>query len=303
MLFTTVMLHQVPLSILRSFEAAARTGSFQAAASELSLTPSAISHAVRKLERTLGTALFEREGRTVRLSADGKTLMGYIGRAFDELRLGMERVSTRVPTLLRLYSAPSFAAQWLAPRLPEFLALHPGLQVRLSADAEAPRYQKDEYDAGIAYGAPSSQGDLDVVPLPEEMVTPLCTPDVAKSITSPKDLLNATLIESDNKKIRWSAWFAANCLQAPPPKGLRFDRSFLAIAAASDGMGVALESTLLAKREIEKGWLVPAVPGPVTNVHYTGHYLVIPAGARQRRTARLFSDWLIASLTSERRIV
>src|SRR5918998_5987303 len=126
------MLHQVPLSILRAFEAAGRTGSFRAAATELGLTPSAVSHAVRKLEQTLGASLFEREGRAVHLSPEGEALMRHVGRAFDELRRGLEIVSTRGPMMLRLHSAPSFAAQWLTPRLSRFLRIHPGIEVRLA---------------------------------------------------------------------------------------------------------------------------------------------------------------------------
>jgi DNA-binding transcriptional LysR family regulator len=80
------MVGQVPLSLLRAFESAARTGSFRTAADELHLTPSAVSHAIRKLERTLGAGLFEREGRTVILSPEGEALMRHVGHAFEELR-------------------------------------------------------------------------------------------------------------------------------------------------------------------------------------------------------------------------
>src|SRR5918998_2495319 len=118
----------MPLSFLRAFEAAGRTGSFRAAAAELNLTPSAVSHAVRKLEEALGTNLFLRDARAVRLSYEGEALMRHVSRAFDELRRGMEAVSTRGPQLLRLHSAPSFAAQWLSPRLSRFLAECPGIE-------------------------------------------------------------------------------------------------------------------------------------------------------------------------------
>ena len=91
------MIQAMPLSFLRAFEAAGRTGSFRAAAAELNLTPSAVSHAVRKLEQVLGTSLFERDTRNVRLSYEGEALMRHVSRAFDELRRGMEVVSTRGP--------------------------------------------------------------------------------------------------------------------------------------------------------------------------------------------------------------
>lgn len=152
------MLQNVPLSFLRIFEAAGRTGSFRAAATELNLTPSAVSHAIRKLEQVLGVTLFERDTRNVRLSYEGEALMRHVARAFEELRRGMEVISTRGPKLLRLHCAPSFAAQWLTPRLPVFLKLHPGIGVRLAAGTDYTRFTADEFDADIVYGPPRGDG-------------------------------------------------------------------------------------------------------------------------------------------------
>jgi DNA-binding transcriptional LysR family regulator len=289
------MAQHAPLSLLRAFEAAGRSASFRAAAAELHLTPSAVSHAIRKLERSLGTALFERNGRAVRLSPEGETLLRHIGRAFDELRRGMEVVSTHSPRLLRLHSAPSFAAQWLAPRLSRFLATCPGTDIRLSAGTDYTRFLTDEFDADIVYGPPRQEGLL-VLPLGEETVTPLCTPRLARSIRKPVDLLRHVLIESDNKQIRWPAWFTANGLTAPLPHGTRFDRSFLAIAAAAEGLGVALESTRLAERELKSKKLVAPLGGRTGEVRDVGHYLVFPPAARQRHTLRLFVAWIGAEL-------
>src|SRR5918993_4915758 len=161
------MIQDIPPSVLRAFESAGRTGSFRMAAMELGLTPSAVSHAVRKLERTLGASLFEREGRAVHLSPEGEALMRHVGRAFDELRRGLELVSTRGPQLLRLHSAPSFAALWLSPRLSRFLRDHPGTEVRLAAGTDYTRFLNDEFDADILYGLPRQEGFV-VVSLGEE---------------------------------------------------------------------------------------------------------------------------------------
>ncbi|MDQ0469581.1 LysR substrate-binding domain-containing protein [Labrys wisconsinensis] len=289
------MLKDVSLSSVRAFEAAARNGSFRAAASELNLSPSAISHAIVKLEQALGTNLFEREGRLVRLTSDGEMLMRHVGTAFDELRRGMEAVSTRGPQLLRLHSAPSFAAQWLSPRLARFFALHPDIEVRLAASTDYARFTTDEFDADIVYGPPRSDGVL-VVPLGEEVVTPLCAPALAASIRTAADLAGKVLIQSDSKLVRWPAWFEANGMTAPAPHGTRFDRSFLAIAAAVDGLGVALESTRLAEREIAAGRLVAPLAGKAEDVRYVGHRLVYPRAGRQRRAVRLFAAWLLGEL-------
>ncbi|HEX6110975.1 MAG TPA: LysR substrate-binding domain-containing protein [Geminicoccaceae bacterium] len=292
------MLDQIPPSILRAFESAGRTGSFRAAAVEIGLTPSAVSHAIRKLERTLGATLFEREGRTMRLSPEGEALMRHVGRAFDELRRGIEIVSTRGPMMLRLHSAPSFAAQWLSPRLSRFLREHPGIEVRLAAGTDYTRFVNDEFDADIVYGKPRDEG-LTAVPLGEETLTPMCAPDLARQIETPMDLYRCVLIESDNKQIRWGAWFAHNALAAPRPHGTRFDRSFLAIAAAVNGLGVALESTRLAERELASGRLVRPLAGRAEDVRYVGHYLVFPRTAGRRHTVRTFAKWLSTELGLE----
>ena len=286
----------LPLSALRAFEAATRTGSFRAAAEDLGLTPSAVSHAIRGLERDLGTVLFLREGRAIRLTPEGETLMRHVERGFGELALGIGSVAARRPHLLRLHAAPSFAAQWLVPRLKRLLAEAEGLELRIAAGTDYTRFLADEFDADIVYGAPPDGVGLVVLPLGTETVTPLCAPAMAPRIRAPRDLLGQVLIESDNKTVRWPAWFAANGLAAPPPKGPRFDRSFLSLSAAADGLGVALESRLLAEREIAAGRLVAPLAGVAEDVVYTGHWLVFPRAKRYGRPMQLFLAWLSREL-------
>jgi LysR family transcriptional regulator, glycine cleavage system transcriptional activator len=300
------MLRQLHLTALRAFEAATRTGSFRSAADDLGLTPSAVSHAIRGLERDLGTVLFERKGRSIRLTAEGETLMRHVERGFGELQLGVGSVAARKPQLLKLHCAPSFAAQWLVPRLRRLLTECVGLELRLATGTDYTRFVADEFDADIVYGVPSpdyygslSQPNMVVLPLGTEVVTPLCSPALASAIRSPRDLLGQTLIESDNKKVRWPAWFTANGLAAPIPKGPRFDRSFLSLSAAADGIGVALESLLLAEREIAAGRLVRPLEGRCEDVVYTGHWLVFPRTKRYARAMVMFLTWLSQELGPE----
>lgn len=290
------MVQNIPISILRAFEAAGRTGSFTAAAREMRLTPSAVSHAVRKLEQTLGAALFERAGRVVRLTPDGRALMFHVGKGFDELRRGVEVVSTLSPGQLRLHCAPSFAAQWLVPRLSRFLDLCPGVQVQLAAGTDYLQFQADECDADIVYGRPPTHEAFIVLPLGAETIRPMCAPKIAAAIRKPADLFHHPLIDCYNKHVRWSTWFAANGLAAPPPLGTRFDRSFLAIKAAVDGLGVVLESTRLAERELACGELVAPLAGRAKDTEYTDHYLVFPLIAKARRPLRAFIAWLETEL-------
>ncbi|HEY5794333.1 MAG TPA: LysR substrate-binding domain-containing protein [Bosea sp. (in: a-proteobacteria)] len=285
------MLAHVSLPAVRAFEAAARRGSFRAAAAELNLSPSAVSHAIVKLEKTLGVTLFERNGRSMTLTINGENLMHHVRNAFDELRRGLESISAQGPQLLRVHSAPSFAAAWLTPRLPAFLAQHPSIELRLAAGTDYTRFTGDDFDVDIVYGPVRGDG-LVTVDLPQETVTPLCAPALAGSIASPADLLRANLIHSDNKQVRWNHWFSINGMSAPAPQGIRFDRSFLALAAASDGLGIALESTMLAEREIRAGRLVAPLAGRAQDVRYVGHRIVFPRFNHRRRIVRSFMEWL-----------
>lgn len=297
------MARHLPLTALRAFEAVTRTGSFRAAASDLSLTASAVSHAIRGLERTLGVTLFVREGRSVRLTGEGETLMRHVDRGFGELQLGIGSISARGPRLLRLHSAPSFAAQWLMPRLRRLIQ-EARLDIRIAAGTDYTRFVADEFDADIVYGMPtrdfygmSPHQSVVILPLGTEIVTPLCAPALAERIRTPRGLLNETLIESEQKKVRWTAWFAANGLLAPEPRGPRFDRSFLSLSAAVDGLGVALESVRLAERELESGRLVRPLDRVCEDIVYTGHWLVFPRANRYSQSIISFVDWFAKELS------
>ena len=237
------MLNTVSLHSIRAFEAAGRLGSFRAAASELNLSPSAVSHAIVKLERALGTSLFERSTRLVRLTANGETLMEHCSAAFEQLRTGIDLVAAHHSKLLRLHCAPSFAALILSPRLPDFLASNPDIEVRIAASTDYTRFVDDEFDADLVYGKPSGdnlhghsirRGNGDAA---------LLSSARAIDPSNPMISYKATLIRSDTKQVRWQHWFEANGMSSPQLHGMSFDRSFMAIAAAADGLGLALEST------------------------------------------------------------
>jgi DNA-binding transcriptional LysR family regulator len=175
--------------------------------------------------------------------------------------------------------------------------------VRIAADTGYTRFVDDEFDADIVYGASpsylygtSGQQGVVVLPLGTEVVTPLCAPEIAARIRTARSLLSETLIESEQKKVRWPAWFAANGLLAPEPRGPRFDRSFLSLSAAADGLGVTLESMLLAERELASGRLVRPLEGICEDVTYTGHWLVFPRAKRYSKSIVVFVEWLAKEL-------
>ena len=289
------MFNAIPLSTLRVFESAGRTGSFRTAAMELGLSPSAVSHAIRKLEDTLGARLFARRGRSIELTSVGMTLMHHAAQAFETLRRGIDAVSGHSPRLLRLHVVPSFATLWLAPRLQAFLGANPGAEIRVAAGDELGRFGDGLHDAEIVCArTPSSRPTPGLVriPLGEEAVVPLCAPEIAQRIGGPSDLLRELLIHTESKTLRWADWFAANGLAAPTPRGPRFDRSFLAIASAKDRLGVALESKRLAERDIAAGRLVEPLSGRSVDLHFAGHFLIYPQSAQINPLVGRMVKWL-----------
>lgn len=283
------------LTMLRSFEAAARLGSLKAAADELALSASAISHSVRKLEDVLGTTLFERAGRGVRPTLEGRALLARLSAGFDEIRRGVEDVGLRDPAPLRLHSAPSFAALWLVPRLKEFTERNPNVDLRLAADTDYARFVTDEFDLDIVYGPIQVDGVI-TIPLGEEEVTPLCAPELAAGIREADDLVRLPLIQSEQKQVRWDDWLRLNGVTRPLNRSLRFDRSFLALSAAANGLGVALESMRLAESDLASGALVAPFSRSGRNIRYVGHSLVLPRARPLRRPVRIFARWLLGAL-------
>jgi LysR family transcriptional regulator, glycine cleavage system transcriptional activator len=148
--------------------------------------------------------------------------------------------------------------------------------VRLAAGTDYPHFRNDGFDIDICYGPPRQEG-MAVLPLGEEIIRPMCAPSLAGAIREPADLLKLSLIESEQKRVRWNAWFARNGLSAPSPGGFRFDRSFMAIAAAVDGLGVTLE-------------------GRANDPSHVEHYLVCPPQAKHRRSVRTFTRWITKEL-------
>ncbi|WP_260929654.1 LysR substrate-binding domain-containing protein [Novosphingobium sp. 9] len=288
-------MRRISIGALPVFEAAARHLSFKEAARELHLSPSAVSHAITRLERDIGTLLFDRSRSTLRLTPDGTLFARPVAEALGLVRGAMDSISQRQSLVLRLHSSPSFAAQWLAPRLNQFLADNPGFEVTISADPEAVRFSQDTYDVDIVYGLDEAEG-LVVHSLGTAELQPMCTPEMARKLTTPEDLHHVPLIRSMIKTVNWADWFRANGTAAPPPPAIRFDRSFMAIAAAVDGLGVCLETVQLAERELASGRLVCPFADRTVALHEANHFLVYPQRNEHRPVVRAFRNWLLTTL-------
>jgi LysR family glycine cleavage system transcriptional activator len=287
------------MSLLYAFEAAARAGSFTAAAAELSLTQSAISRQVRALEDMLGCTLFLRERQTVRLTAAGEAYAGEIREALR--RIGTATLGLRANPSggsLNLAILPTFGTRWLAPRLPGFLAENPGITVNLSTRLAPFDFQFDQADAAIHFGEPDWSGaELEL--LMGETVVPACSRELRDRlrIEKPADLLKAPLLHLVSRPDAWERWFDAMGIGTDGIHGMLIDQFATAAQAATAGMGVALLPAFLIEAELERGDLVEAVDdGAMTS---TGHYyLAWPAKRATYPPLHAFRVWLRQQVTT-----
>lgn len=287
-----------PLKALQAFEAAARRLSFAEAARELNVTPSLISHQVRALERHLGVALFLRLHRKVELTDIGARYAAEVADAFGTLEQATRAVArTGKADILSIHSVPSFATQWLMPRLARFSAQNLDLDVRLTASADPVDLTGGAADVHIHYGRSFPGPGVRVQPFPPETIVPLCAPALLgpEGTLQPADLRRLPVIHSEANLLSWRDWLELMGIDGVDlSRGLRFDRSFMSISAAVDGLGLCLESRLLVEKELETGKLViPFLPqGPQMRCH---SLLYVGSRARFSRIRR-FHDWLWAEL-------
>lgn len=284
-----------PLSTLLAFEAVARRRSFALAAGELNLTASAVSHQIARLETFLGLKLFDRSTQGVRLSAAGDVYLrrvagalGAIGAATDDVRQG-------VRNSLYVHCAPSFASLWLMPRLADFARAQPEVSLFLSASHVHSDFALGQADLDIRYGIPQWP-DLVVQPLFDERILPLASPAflARHALREPSALLAAPLIQSAVGVLQWGDWLAAQGVrQAPERYALRFDRAQLALDAAVQGLGVALESAVNAAHYITQGLLIPPFDA-ARSLTIQAHFAVFPARHGKRPEVEAFVTWLHA---------
>ncbi|KER69948.1 LysR family transcriptional regulator [Burkholderia cepacia] len=285
--------------LLRAFEATARLQSFTLAASELHLTQSAISHQVKELEEYLGRALLIRRNRRVEVTPEGLRLQESLGRVFDVIEAACNEVSL-APTsqVLAVYSSPSFAAKWLGPRLGQFMQANPDITIRLSTGAEPLDLTRArEIDITIAYGAAHERPGVATIALGAERIVPLCSPNLLRDDIPPRELITQlTLIESQLSRVTWSDWFTRNDLEFPSRPRPSFDRAALVLSAAVDGLGVALETTRLAERELTRCDLVEFGLGHFKPLERETHFLSYRLDERNLDKVKRFRQWLLSAV-------
>ena len=286
---------------LRAFEATARHLSFSKAGDELHVTHSAVSHHIKQLEQQIGTALFHRSNRGVRLTKTGEALAPVVSRAFRRLLDSInEAASGSENATVNLTTTPVFASRWLLPRLADWRGRDESREIEANVfpTVELLDFVSEGIDAGIRCGKPPWPG-LTADFLMPVTLTPVCSASWIEDhgfSGDPGELLEADLIHADIKgHVRgeeWAMWFAAAGVTLQGDlAGRSYQDPGLAWQAARDGQGVALGYLELIAADLEEGRLL--APFPITARHEFSYYLVYEADRRSDKAVALFRDWLL----------
>ena len=288
-----------PLTALRAFDAAARHMSFAQAASELNVTPAALSFQIKSLEEHLGTPLFRRLNRAVELTEAGRTLAPGAAEGFQTLSaawIATKRLQDN--STLTVTAGPALTAKWLAPRLYDFARAHPEIDLRFSATLRNMDLARDDVDVAIRFGYGLDE-DLYSVPIRKEWLTPVMTPELAEQFPTPQSLVEAPLIFDDSigflqPPCDWPTWFRAVGIKFTPQHGTHFSNADHAINAAVAGMGVVLGRRPMIIADLQEGRLVaPFKIAIETKARF--RFLCLP-GAEKRPQIEAFRDWFLAEI-------
>ncbi|MDQ0473784.1 LysR family transcriptional regulator [Labrys wisconsinensis] len=283
----------LPLNALRAFEASARHLSFTRAAIELCVTQAAVSHQVKSLEQHLNVTLFERLPRGLMLTQEGEVLLPALRDSFDRIAGTLERFEGgRYREVLRVGAVGTFAVGWLLPRLGDFQARHPFIDLRLSTNNNRVDIAAEGLDYAVRFGTGAWHG-VEAVRLLDAPLSPLCLPDIAARLAAPADLLGHTLLRS-YRADEWPRWFAAAGVPSgvSPPKSIVFDSSLAMMEAALQGAGIALAPPSMFARHLQ----AEAIRQPFDMVVTLGSYWLTRLQSRPVTPAMAaFRDWQVAA--------
>lgn len=286
-----------PLPAIRCFEAAARLSSFTRAAEELGMTQAAVSYQIKHLEERLGSPLFLRGPRGVELTEAGRRLAPAVANAFAALRAAFADLAEGAGGVLSVTATPTFASNWLVPRLGCFQIAHPEIAVRLDVNGRLVDFTREEVDIGIRSG-PGDWPGLAAHRLMASDYTPMLSPRlIAKSgrLEKPGDLLKLPLIDPTDPW--WRDWFSAAGVDAPDLSRrteMRVGAQNLAAQAALAGTGAAILTPAFYAAELADGRLVQ--PFPLVRGSGSSYWLVYLEARRRAPKIRAFRDWILGEV-------
>jgi LysR family transcriptional regulator, glycine cleavage system transcriptional activator len=293
-----------PLNALRAFEASARQLSFTRAAEELFVTQAAISHQIKALEDNLGIKLFMRKNRALLLTEEGQAYFLDIKDIFNALHDATERLLARgAKGAITVSMQPSFAIQWLVPRLNTFNLLHPDIDVRIKAVDQAENSLTEDVDLAIYYGRGRWSG-IHAEQLHTEYLIPVCSPLLLsgkKPLNEIADLAQHTLLH-DTSRRDWKRWFKHVDAQGGNVNhGPIFSHSAMVLQAAIHGQGVALAHSVLAKPDIDSGRLV--CPFKEVLISKNSYYIVCREQQLELGKIAAFREWVLQTVADEQTMI
>lgn len=293
------------LNALRAFEATARHRSYKKAAAELSVTPAAVKQLVTKLEQTIGEPLLVFHGHNMEMTQIGAQGFMDLTNAFRQISFAVQRMrDSREHSRLVVSVEPSFASAWLVPRLQNFKALHPKIEILVDSSMEVADLEGGMADIGIRFGV-APQSDLITQRLFDEHLSALCSPGLAygpPALTQLEDIKGIPLLRWDlsdydwakttAKWNHWRTWLdAVGASQINPGMGIKFTDYNQAVQAAVAGQGFVLGSKPILKSLIEKGLLID--PFGVSAHPSIGYDVVTTASATKSPNVRDFVGWIM----------
>ena len=296
------MLLLPPLDSLRFFEAAARHRSFARAATELDVTPAAVAHRVRMLEKYLDVSLFDRRRRGVDLNRSGQTYLKEVQRILAEVH-GVSERQRRAPRRIRIVSVESVAEKWLAPRLATFKSAHPAIAIEVETNHRGVDPDRHDFDVWFAYTGETAaprpvtrrEDTLLEETLYEEELQPVSSPALLAARGRPRgpaDLHDWPLLYDLGWDADWSYWFAR---QGQPTPDLSHASGFrlysMVVQAAVSGLGIAVGRSMLIAHELESRTLVPVFDRQAEAPERC--CLITTAAARQRPEVQTFREWVL----------
>lgn len=285
--------HLPPLNPVRSFEAAARNGSFTKAAEELHVTTVAISRQVAVLEGYFGVPLFDRLHQTLRLTKAGRDFLPSATAAFNLLDEGSKKLRAPQAEPLVICAYPSVAIHWLIPRLSRFREAHPDIGIMMTTAVKPEEFDYDEIDVGLQYLTDARQGLITQVLLPD-IIQPACSPKLLTGdhpLPPTENLEKHTFLHSRYRRLDWEEWLqAAGLADIKPVQELTFKGSSLAYQAAAEGMGIVIVQRLLVEEEFKSGRLV--APFPISAQRSKGICMVGRGERMDDPRVAIFRNWL-----------
>jgi len=284
-----------PLNAVRAFEAVARRLSITIAATELHVTPGAVSRQIRTLEDALGIQLLVRGHRQITLTRAGEDYYRAVTKAMDGLREATVRLTRRTRrTQLKVRAYTTFAMRWLIPRLSSFHAANAGIEVLLTASLDEVDFRREDIDGAIRLGDGKWSG-ANAYRLAPNILLPVCSPVLAKQVRKPADLQRQVLLHSIARPEDWGFWLASTGADklVDARSGMTYQSSAMAYMAAVEGQGFAIAQRFLVEDDLTSGKLVAPFRQAVDMGDFT-YYLLTPADRAESPSMATFRTWLLA---------